>query len=221
MILAVAATEIEMAPFLAMIGDGKRFIHCTTGVGPVETAVRLTSFLGYESRHKSIRAVLNFGVAGAYPAGANGPEVDLLDICLAEYEILGDFGICFENHIELFDEDLNTKNSYKLDSDLLQKGKQILTEKKVKFHCGNFITVSCASGLQKRGEIFKKSFKGLCENMEGAAIARVCEEFSLPLLEIRCISNMVEDRDLSSWKLSQACKVAAENAALLIKKIEL
>jgi futalosine hydrolase len=63
-------------------------------------------------------------------------------------------------------------------------------------------------------------FNGLCENMEGAAVARVCAEFSLPVLELRAISNLVQDRDLSRWQMAAACGRAAAAAALIIGELE-
>jgi len=62
-------------------------------------------------------------------------------------------------------------------------------------------------------------YRGLCENMEGAAVARVCREFGLPCLELRCVSNLVEDRDRSRWRLRDACAMAAEAAALVVAHI--
>ena len=53
--------------------------------------------------------------------------------------------------------------------------------------------------------------------MEGAAAARVCQQFALPLLELRCISNLVEDRNLHNWRLREACVRCGEVAAAVVK----
>ena len=45
----------------------------------------------------------------------------------------------------------------------------------------------------------EERYHGLCENMEGAAVAQVAACHGVPWLEVRGISNMVEDRDLSKW----------------------
>ena len=58
-----------------------------------------------------------------------------------------------------------------------------------------------------------EQFQGLCENMEGAAVARVCAGFNLPCLELRCISNFVEDRNTGHWKMKEACRRAGTIAA--------
>ena len=40
--------------------------------------------------------------------------------------------------------------------------------------------------------------------MEGAAVAMVCQSLDIPCAELRCISNMVDDRDTSKWQLVEA-----------------
>ena len=42
--------------------------------------------------------------------------------------------------------------------------------------------------------------------MEGFAVARVCDAFKLSCVEIRSISNFVEDRDVAGWRLEEACE---------------
>ncbi len=219
MILAVAATEIEMEPFLSLMRDRRDYLSCVTGIGPVETAVRLMSFLQQNSINEKINAVINFGIGGGYQTQQEGSIISLLDVCLAQYEILGDFGICFDNHIEMFSDELEVNIVFQLDSQLFAKGKDILLKNRIKYHSGNFITVNGVSGTGKRGHILFKKFSGICENMEGAAIARVCEEISLPLLELRCVSNMVENRDVSRWKVKDACEKAAFAASLIAKQL--
>jgi futalosine hydrolase len=56
--------------------------------------------------------------------------------------------------------------------------------------------------------------------MEGAAAAQVCSMFSLDLVELRCISNMVEDRKPSAWKLEEACLRAADTTRIILKELQ-
>lgn len=230
MILAVAATEFEMKPLELLLaedeaiasapGPGCRCATLISGIGPVETTLRLTRYL--ERCDPRIDKVLNFGVAGAYlsatPIGL--ANVSLLDLCLAEQEILGDFGICFSDHIEALDEKLGASTHFPLDQSLLSRAREILEQHQLVCRRGNFVTVSAASATRQRGTMLAARYQGLCENMEGAAVARVCAEFSLPLLEVRSVSNLVEDRDLSRWKLAEACALAARAAALLVREME-
>ena len=76
--------------------------------------------------------------------------------------------------------------------------------------------MSCASGTAARAQQLGHELHGLCENMEGAAAARVCDAFRLPLLELRCISNIAGEADKKNWRLREACSRAGQAAALLL-----
>jgi futalosine hydrolase len=216
MLLITAATSHEMEPFLAACRDG-RFPHLITGIGPLETAVRLSARL--QEQGKGVTGVINFGVAGAYQhPGGDGPG--LLDICLAEREVLGDLGICLQDRIERFSgSELAVPDTFVMDPALLERAMDILDAEGVSFYSGTFVTVSCATGTAERGAMLAGQHRGLCENMEGAAVARVCLAFALPCLEIRCISNMVEDRDTGRWQLRKACASAAGVTAAIVRRL--
>jgi futalosine hydrolase len=57
--------------------------------------------------------------------------------------------------------------------------------------------------------------------MEGGAVARVCEEFAVPCLAVRCVSNMVEDRNLASWQLAAAVQKCGQAVSLLVDHLVL
>jgi futalosine hydrolase len=220
MILALAATEFEMTPLtrlLATAGVGASMCRTlVSGVGMVETALRLARYL--EHCDSQIDWILHFGVAGAYVTDAPDPDghANLLDLCLAEEENLGDFGICYADRIESFEARLGGPVRFSLDQSLVSQASAILTRHGLAHRQGNFVTVSAVSATKKRGMMLAGRFNGLCENMEGAAVARVCSDFSLPVLELRAVSNLVEDRDVNRWQMAAACNLAAEAAVLLI-----
>ena len=49
--------------------------------------------------------------------------------------------------------------------------------------------------------------------MEGAAAAHVCALHDVPFLEVRGVSNLVEDRNRNEWKIAEAA-AAAQAVAL-------
>jgi futalosine hydrolase len=53
--------------------------------------------------------------------------------------------------------------------------------------------------------------------MEGAAVAQVCETYGVPFLELRGVSNMVEDRNLDNWDLEGAGKMAQQALIALLR----
>jgi len=69
---------------------------------------------------------------------------------------------------------------------------------------GNFVTASQCSGTRESGELIRRRFDGLCENMEGAAVAHICAMYAVPMVEVRGISNIIEDRDMKKWNIDLA-----------------
>ena len=209
MILLVAATEMEALP-LAGKTTGHPHALLVAGLGQLETAVRLTRRL-CEAKEK-ISLVLNFGVAGAYVGSGAG----MLDICLAESEVVGDFGICYAEGIVSFDEQLAPIPLFPLAPEYLAQAGKILD--KYCYNCkkGTFVTVNGVTATAKRGAMLHAAYNGLCENMEGAAVARVCAEFAIPCLELRCVSNMVEDRNPVNWQLVEAVQKCGQAVSLLV-----
>ena len=216
MILALAATQIEMQPFLRQWPDAEpSCLTLVTGVGPMETALRLTRFLGEIDRR--VQAAVNFGIGGVYLQPSGDPQPELLDICLAEQEVVGDLGICLQDGVEYLDSSLTGDLVSQLDSGLLGIGRKILAAAGQRCFSGMFVTVNAVTATRARGAMLQQRWQGLCENMEGAAVARVCREFAIPCLELRAISNYVEERRPENWRLPEACLKAAQNAARIIK----
>ncbi len=214
MILLIAATEMEALP-LAGKTTGQPHALFVAGVGPLETAVRLARRLC--ERRGDVSLVLNFGVAGAYADSGAG----LLDICLAESEVMGDFGICYEESVEPFERQLVEGAVFPLDQRYRAQAWKILETYGYDSKKGAFVTVNGATATAKRGAMLRTAHNGLCENMEGGAVARVCAEFAIPCLEVRCVSNLVEDRNLANWQLAAAVRKCAQAVSLLIDNIVL
>lgn len=216
MILVVAATEFEMNSLRTSLSKKSPLCQTLiTGVGPTETAMVLTRFLCHPPQE--IELVVMFGIAGAYiqPKGQKQPE--LLDICLAKREVFGDLGVSLDGYIEYLDHSLVGTIDYELDPAYQRNCLEILNSHNVNCYCGNFITVSSVSGTVARGEMLRVRWDGLCENMEGAAAAKVCREFSIPFVELRSISNLVEDRNMENWQLEKACLKAGQTTLQLLK----
>lgn len=220
MLLVLAATEFEMMSFKSTrLKSDDQVMMAICGVGPVESAVCVMQLLGDHAA--KITHVVNFGIGGAYLAESVETGIGLLDICLAESEVLGDYGVCYGNQMEPFaDRELTGKMHFTLDKDLLNDARQELIGNKLDFYTGPFVTVNGASGTAERGRFIKNKFNGICENMEGAAIARCCELFSLPMLEVRVVSNMVEDRPGEPWRLKEACSRSGYITSLIVDRLK-
>jgi futalosine hydrolase len=209
MFLLVAATEPEIASARALLPP-RKIDFLVTGLGPVEATLALAQALGRAPDR--YRGVVNVGVGGAFA----GTGLHLLDLCLARREVLGDLGICLEGRIEDFSPALRAPRIFPLENGLLAAAEEILTADAVPFYAGTFVTVSCVSGTRARGDMLRARHQAICENMEGAALARVCQAFGVDLLEIRAISNLVEDRDQAAWRLREASETACRAAVKLL-----
>jgi futalosine hydrolase len=79
-----------------------------------------------------------------------------------------------------------------------------------RIHTGRFVTISTCTGTSARAKELEERYKALCENMEGAAAAQAAMLHGIPWLEVRGISNIVEDRDLKKWDIPRAAQAAQE-----------
>lgn len=209
MFLVVTATEQELKPISELLTGTPGWSSLVAGVGCLETAVNLTRFLA--EAQTEVQAIINCGVAGAF-VGA-GPE--LLDLCLAEHETQADIGIWTAAGIKNFDT-IQVPTRFPLSHPLREQARLLLSAAGIQPWVGPFVSVSAVSGLLSRGESLRAQHQAICENMEGAAVARVALDFHLPCLELRAISNLVLDRDLSQWQLAGAIQRLAEAMAILL-----
>jgi len=100
---------------------------------------------------------------------------------------------------------------------LMQARNSLMTSEpgRTGIHFGPFVTLSTCTGTAVRARELEERHHGLCENMEGAAAAQVAGLHDIPWLEVRGISNIVEDRDMQKWDIPKAAE-AGQKAVLRI-----
>lgn len=207
MLLVTAATKQEIVALKMQFAACPDVCFLVTGIGLVETAHSLTVF--FERQGHDITGVINIGVAGAFPRAG----VKILDLCLASSEVIGDMAICFEDRLTpLGSPELVLHQYFPCQGRLLDSFQEWAGKTSYPVRQGPFVSVNCVSATRKRGEMLAATYEGISENMEGAAVARVCQSYGVDWLEIRCMSNMVEDRDTSNWRLSEAVAKCSEFA---------
>jgi len=217
-----ATTQLGSKSMIAGTLAGREVLICVGGMGKVNAAHAATLMIA----EFAPEAVIVFGVGGAYPA--SGAAVG--DVALAHQEIAGDEGVL--THDGFMDTEyigiplLKTASSvifttYSASEPLLKRALQTLitTEEpgSGKIHFGPFVTLSTCTGTSARAKELEERYHGLCENMEGAAVAQVAVLHSVPWLEVRGISNIVEDRNLKKWDIPRAAE-AAQRAVVRILK---
>jgi len=219
----VSRLEMEVGRKTACFGvlNGAPVIVFAAGMGKTNAAHGLTALL----ERREVRGIIGFGVAGAYA----GSGLRVGDVALASQCVYGDEGVETPQGwlsaegigIPLLEQDGQPVfNEIVLDVVQVQHATDALTAAGVHVRVGPFVTVSACSGTAARGEEMAARFGGIVEGMEGAALAHVAALYGCPFLEVRGISNMVEDRDLSRWHLDAAAAAAQRAVRALVSARE-
>lgn len=186
-----------------------------TGIGVVNTAHALAQYL---ARNPKPSLVIQTGIAGAFvPA-----KVDVGAVLLADTEIYGDTGVLTPDGWRPMEEigiplvaatasQPARFNYFPLDPTLVARAEHAAGSRIAR--TGKFLTLSQVTGVRTIGDELFARFGTLCESMEGAAAAHVCALHGVPFLEVRGVSNLVENRDRSKWRIKEAAD-AAQNVVL-------
>lgn len=192
-----------------------------SGVGKASAAAAATALLA------ACRpaALIMLGCGGAYP----GSGLAVGDLALATAEIYGDEGVLTPTGfldleaigLPLVErEGVRLFNRLPVDPQLLERARPLLTQAaeaaERRLVEGPFVTVSTGSGTARAGADMVRRTAGICENMEGAAVAQICARQQLPFLEVRGISNLVEDRDPARWDLRAGAEAAQRAVQALL-----
>lgn len=194
---------------------GVRVSVVVTGIGSVNTAHALTCAL----ERSRPRLVLQIGIGGAYLS--SGLMVG--DVAVANREIYGDLGVIAPDGwhsteyigiplLTTLDSSGNvskTYNEFPVDQGLAASSMEAISaadwgQKTPTITCGPFVTVNQCSGVTEVGNEIASRFNGICENMEGAAAAHLCLLYKVPFMEVRSISNLVENRNFAAWNIPMA-----------------
>jgi len=163
--------------------------------------------------------IITTGCAGAYP----GSGLETGDISLATTEVFADEGVVIPEGwrsleqigIPLLDRSGRRYfNEIPLSHQENKTALHVAEQLGTKLIAGRFLTVATCSGTIERGQELLVRFGGICENMEGAAVALTAARFGIECIELRGISNYVETRDRTRWDIS----LAAENSQRFIEQ---
>ncbi|MEO5739606.1 MAG: futalosine hydrolase, partial [Vicinamibacterales bacterium] len=191
-LLLCVATEFEGALLRERLdGSHPDVAIVRTGVGPVNAAHAVTWFLATTGA----RAIVVCGVGGAYPA--SGLEVGGV-VCAAS-ECYGDLGATSPSGFL----DMKTLGFAVVEAPaplFNEIPMQVFpVERRVPF-----VTVSSCTGTDGVAREIETRTAGAVESMEGAAIAHVAHIHGVPVGEVRGISNIVTNRDTTTWRLKEA-----------------
>jgi futalosine hydrolase len=200
-LLLTAATKAEIEPLISFFGSGNETIACgnnsisivITGVGMIATAYAL----GSELALRKYDLAINAGIAGSFD-----PSVRHGEIVLVKEDHFAELGA--ENNKEFLTiDEMGFGKSRMVPFDIYEpKITSLLSVlKQVKG-----ITVNTVHGNKESIQSIVKRLDPQIETMEGAAFFYACNQVNLPSIQIRGISNEVEQRNTANWNIDLAVK---------------
>jgi len=199
-ILIVAATNFEIKNIQSEIENNfdkkqKTIIEfLVTGIGIHATTYCLTKYLILNKPD----LVINIGICGSF-----NRELNIGDIVNITEEQFGDLGIIEKNNFcTLFDFEFLNPNQFPYNNQKLISNFENVNNFEIKHAKG--ITVNTCSGEETQIQQRIEKFNSDVESMEGAAVFYVCLNENIPVIQIRAISNYVEERNKLNWNIPLA-----------------
>jgi len=209
-LLIVSATSLEIKPLLTELGKGRvlrnhvtryKYRHfqidiLVTGVGMVPTAV-LTSIVLTKNTYD---AVINAGICGSF-----NHDIPIGKVLNITSDYLPETGAEDGEHflsiidLKLLDQDEFPFLGGKLVNDSVFESNLITS-----LRISSGVTVNTVHGNEQRITTFLSRHNVDVESMEGAAFMYSCKMLKTRYIQIRSVSNYIEDRDVSKWDIPLA-----------------
>lgn len=189
---SIQSSEIENAGR----GFEKEDLHfLVTGIGVLNTYASLVRF----HLNTPVDRILQIGIAGAYASAREKIRV-LGTPVIIEREVVADLGA--EDHgsfLSLKDLELGEMEYY--ESKSLTVFDDLFGDSLKAIPVVTGATVNTATGNDSTGIIRAEKYGVEVESMEGAGALKFGEDFGIPVLQIRSISNIATARDRESWDI--------------------
>jgi futalosine hydrolase len=211
-LLIISATSLEIKPLVSELGEGKvmqnhisRYKYknfqidiLITGVGMVPTAVATTLVLA----RCTYDAVINAGICGSFNRDIPiGRVLNIYSDCLPETGAEDGEHFLSIIDLKLLDQDEFPFTGGKLLNDSVFESSLING-----LLISTGVTVNTVHGNEQSIAAFFSRNKVDVESMEGAAFMYSCKLLNARFIQIRSVSNYIEDRDVYKWDIPLAVK---------------
>ncbi|MBI9054431.1 MAG: futalosine hydrolase [Bacteroidales bacterium] len=197
-ILIVSATEQEIYPLLKELKSGNfkslDIDFLITGIGLVFTSYLLTRKLS----EKEYDLVINAGIAGSFNQNLN-----IGNVVFVQSDQFADLGIEDKDDFHtIFEKGFASKDQFPFQNATLVNPYEFSFDLRM----ASAISVNMTHGNQSSIDLFKNKFNADVETMEGAAFFYVCLQEGVRFMQIRSVSNYVEERNTANWNIPLAIK---------------
>ncbi len=198
-LLVVSATEGEVSILKKHMEDTGNTQHdvklLVTGVGQVATTYALTR----ELTANKYDFVIQAGVGGSFDK-----NIPLGEVLLVTSERYGDLGAeDHDNYIDIFEMGLIDGNAPPYTAELLTMPDSVY-HKHIMLPQVSGLTINTVSGNEHTIARRAERYGCTVESMEGAAFHYVCINEGAAFAQVRAVSNYVQSRDKSQWRMKDA-----------------
>ncbi len=211
-VLLVAATIIEIAPFLEKLKKGGISVNTDvliSGIGLTATTYSLTR----QIQVKRPDIIVQAGVGGCFDTSAPMGSV----FCIKQ-EAIADQSVIELNKLKtIFDLKLVPGDKHPFKKGWLINRNDVLKKtplKKVRGISVNEITTS-----RQKIKFYESTFQPVVESMEGAALHYVCLMEGIPFIQIRSISNYIGERNKKNWDMQGSIRNLNNELIALLNKL--
>lgn len=204
-VLIVAATELEIKPFLEKKTKADILI---AGIGIAATTFHFAKRLFAKKYDLAIQA----GIAGTFNSKFN-----LGQVVFVKADAFADSGIEENGKLQtLFETGFLNKNDFPYTNGWLVNNNSLLEKNNIPIV--KAVTVNKITDNHLQNRFTKEKFSADIESMEGAAFHYISLQQKIEFLQIRAVSNFVGERDKTKWEMKGAIGNLNKELLALIKK---
>ena len=192
--------------------NGEDVVITKAGIGKVMSSSGVTTMLN----NYKISRVLFTGIAGGV-----GNDTQVLDEVVATRLVQHDFGMTTDDGFKWYEGYDDLKKFYECDEDLVNFAYNAAVEVVGEEHAfkGTIATGDQFIASEKYVKTLQEEFDALACEMEGAAVAMVCEEYDVPYVVIRAMSDKADGKAHETYE--NMADIAADNSSrILIRMME-
>ncbi|KOY12957.1 futalosine hydrolase [Paenibacillus xylanivorans] len=240
-VLIVTAVDAEKEAVLRGLGDqaAERFDVIAAGVGPASAAAGTAAALAQGSAAPSkpdaaqasaassrpgplagtgltpaYTLVVSAGIGGGFPGRA-----DVGSLVVADAMVAADLGSQTPDGFLSVDELGFGSSRVAADAVLAARLRHELQRAGLAVSGGTAVTVSTATGTaETAAELLRRVPDAAAEGMEGFGVATAAQQFGVPALELRAISNAVGPRNRDAWRIKDALD-ALQAASSILREV--
>jgi len=199
--LLVAATAIEISPFLEYYRRGKNHLPHNLQIDILVTGIGLTTCTYALTKQIQIKRpdiVVQAGIGGCFDK-----EIPLGSVVAIKQETLGDQVVLEAGKMKtLFDLGLVSKDQFPYSKGRLINNGEVL--KKVKLKKVTGITTNEITTSKQKIKLYRDNFNPVIESLEGAALHYVCLMEKIHFIQIRSVSNYIGERNKKNWNIKDS-----------------